>query len=70
LKEAVRKHRADHAANGFACRGRFVAMFFYNLGGKHSLRETCGGTAASDIMAAKCVRFDRGTILVLREAKG
>jgi len=45
---AVRKHRAERHARGFSSWGQFVAMLFCQLGGAKSLREICGGLAASE----------------------
>jgi hypothetical protein len=46
FESAVRKHRAERAAKGFACWTQFVAMLFCQLGRAHSLREICGGLAS------------------------
>ena len=45
---AVRQHRAERHARGFTCWGQFVAMLFCHLGRAQSLREICGGLAASE----------------------
>jgi hypothetical protein len=45
---AVRKHNAERHARGFTCWGQFVAMLFCQLGHAQSLREICGGLAASE----------------------
>jgi hypothetical protein len=45
---AVRKHQAERHARGFSSWGQFVAMLFCQLGGAKSLREICGGLAASE----------------------
>ena len=45
---AARKHRAERHARGFSSWGQFVAMLFCQLGGAKSLREICGGLAASE----------------------
>ena len=45
---AGRKHKAERHARGFSSWGQFVAMLFCQLGGAKSLREICGGLAASD----------------------
>jgi hypothetical protein len=45
---AVRRHRAERHARGFTSWGQFVAMLFCQLGGAKSLREICGGLAASE----------------------
>src|SRR6266540_3808759 len=44
---AVRRHRAEHGAKGFACWDQFVAMLFCQMGAAHSLREICGGLATA-----------------------
>jgi Domain of unknown function (DUF4372)/Transposase DDE domain len=44
----VRKHRAERHARGFTCWGQFVATLFCQLGRAQSLREICGGLAASE----------------------
>jgi Transposase DDE domain/Domain of unknown function (DUF4372) len=45
---AVRKHKAERHARGFSSWGQFVAMLFCQLGAAKSLREICGGLAASE----------------------
>jgi Transposase DDE domain/Domain of unknown function (DUF4372) len=45
---AARQHRAERHARGFTCWGQFVAMLFCQLGHAKSLREICGGLAASE----------------------
>jgi hypothetical protein len=45
---AVRRHQAERQARGFTSWGQFVAMLFCQLGGAKSLREICGGLAASE----------------------
>jgi len=45
---AVRKHKAERHARGFSSWGQFVAMLFCQLGSAKSLREICGGLAASE----------------------
>ena len=45
FEQAVRQHRGERHARGFTCWGQFVAMLFCQLG--RSLREICGGLAAS-----------------------
>jgi hypothetical protein len=45
---AARKHKAERHARGFSSWGQFVAMLFCQLGGAKSLREICGGLAASE----------------------
>ena len=51
FESAVRKHKAERHARGFTCWGQFVAMLFCQLGHAQSLREICGGLAATG-----CVR--------------
>ena len=48
FETAVRKHKAEHHARGFTCWGQFIAMLFCQLGHAKSLREICGGLAASE----------------------
>jgi Transposase DDE domain/Domain of unknown function (DUF4372) len=48
FEQAVREHRAERHARGFTCWGQFVAMLFCHLGRAQSLREICGGLAASE----------------------
>jgi len=48
FEKAVREHRAERHARGFTCWGQFVAMLFCHLGKAQSLREICGGLAASE----------------------
>jgi hypothetical protein len=48
FETAVRKHQAERHARGFTCWGQFVAMLFCQLGRAQSLREICGGLAASE----------------------
>ena len=45
---AVRKHKAERHARGFSSWGQFVAMLFCQLSAAKSLREICGGLAASE----------------------
>jgi hypothetical protein len=45
---AVIEHRTERPARGFTCWGQFVAMLFCHLGRAQSLREICGGLAASE----------------------
>ena len=45
---AARKHQAERHARGFSSWGQFVAMLFCQLGGAKSLREICGGLAATE----------------------
>lgn len=44
----MRQHHADRHLRGFPCWGQFVAMLFCQLGQAHSLREICGGLAATE----------------------
>jgi hypothetical protein len=46
FQSAVQTHRAERHARGFTC--WFVAMLFCQLGRAQSLREICGGLAASE----------------------
>jgi len=48
FERAVMEHRAERDARGFTCWGQFVAMLFCHLGRAQSLREICGGLAASE----------------------
>ena len=48
LEQAVRRHHADRHLRGFPCCGQFVAMLFCQLGQARSLREICGGLAATE----------------------
>jgi hypothetical protein len=48
FEKAVREYRAERHARGFTCWGQFVAMLFCHLGQAQSLREICGGLAASE----------------------
>src|ERR1039457_2877701 len=48
FEQAVAEHRAERHARGFSCWGQFVAMLFCHLGRAQSLREICGGLAASE----------------------
>ncbi len=48
FQAAVREHKAERHARGFTCWGQFVAMLFCQLAGAQSLREICGGLAASE----------------------
>ena len=48
FERAVVEHRAERHARGFSCWGQFVAMLFCHLGHAQSLREICGGLAASE----------------------
>jgi hypothetical protein len=44
----VREHKAERHARGLACWDQFVAMLFCQLGRAQSLREICGGLAATE----------------------
>jgi transposase len=48
FERAVIEHQAERHARGFSCWGQFVAMLFCHLGRAQSLREICGGLAASE----------------------
>ena len=48
FEEAVREHKAERHARGFSSWGQFIAMLFCQLGHTQSLREICGGLAASE----------------------
>jgi len=48
FESAVRQHHAERHARGFASWGQFIAMLFCQLGHAKSLREICGGLAASE----------------------
>jgi len=48
FEKAVKEHQAERHARGFTCWGQFVAMLFCHLGKAQSLREICGGLAASE----------------------
>ena len=48
FEQAVREHQAERHARGFTCWGQFIAMLFCQLGQAQSLREICGGLAASE----------------------
>jgi hypothetical protein len=48
FEQAVREHKAERHARGFTCWGQFIAMLFCQLGQAQSLREICGGLAASE----------------------
>jgi hypothetical protein len=45
---AVREHKAERHARGFTCWQQFVSMLFCQLGHAQSLREICGGLAATE----------------------
>jgi Domain of unknown function (DUF4372)/Transposase DDE domain len=44
----VQQHKAERHARGFSCWDQFVAMLFCQLGRAQSLREICGGLAATE----------------------
>ena len=48
FESAARKHGAERHARGFSSWGQFIAMLFCQLGHAKSLREICGGLAASE----------------------
>jgi hypothetical protein len=48
FESAVRKHDAERHTRGFSSWGQFIAMLFCQLGHAKSLREICGGLAASE----------------------
>lgn len=48
FEQAVRAHQAERHMRGFPCWGQFVAMLFCQLGQARSLREICGGLAATE----------------------
>ena len=48
FESAVRQNKAERHARGFSCWGQFIAMLFCQLGHAKSLREICGGLAASE----------------------
>jgi len=48
FQRIVKETKAERHARGFTCWGQFVAMLFCHLGGAQSLREICGGLAASE----------------------
>jgi Domain of unknown function (DUF4372) len=48
FERTVVEHRAERQGRGFTCWGQFVAMLFCHLGRAQSLREICGGLAASE----------------------
>lgn len=48
FERAFVEHRAERHARGCSCWGQFVAMLFCHLGRAQSLREICGGLAASE----------------------
>lgn len=48
FEAAVRQHKAERHARGFECWTQFIAMLFCHLGQAQSLREICGGLAATE----------------------
>jgi hypothetical protein len=48
FESAVRQQKAERHARGFSSWGQFIAMLFCQLGHAKSLREICGGLAASE----------------------
>jgi hypothetical protein len=48
FEAAVREHKAERHARGFTSWGQFIAMMFCQLANSRSLREICGGLAASE----------------------
>src|SRR5437763_4459850 len=48
FEQAVKKHKAERHARGFASWGQFMAMLFCQLGRANSLREICGGLACCE----------------------
>ena len=48
FQDAVKAHSAERHARGFSSWGQFIAMLFCQLGHAKSLREICGGLAASE----------------------
>lgn len=48
FQAAVAEHNAERHARGFSCWQQFVAMLFCQLGHAQSLREICGGLAATE----------------------
>jgi hypothetical protein len=48
FEQVVKEHRGERHARGFTCWGQFVAMLFCHWGKAQSLREICGGLAASE----------------------
>jgi hypothetical protein len=45
---AVKEHKAERHSRGFSSWGQFIAMLFCQLGHAKTLREICGGLAASE----------------------
>src|ERR1700716_2027726 len=48
FQQLVNETKAERHARGFTCWQQFVAMLFCQLGKAQSLREICGGLAATD----------------------
>jgi hypothetical protein len=48
FEASVQKHQASRHERGFTCRQQLVAMLFCHLGHAQSLREICGGLAATE----------------------
>ena len=48
FERLVEQHKGERHARGFRCWDQFVAMLFCQLGGAQSLREICGGLAATE----------------------
>lgn len=48
FQEAVQETNAERNARGFTCWGQFVAMLFCQVSQARTLREICGGLAASE----------------------
>src|SRR5262249_54276402 len=48
FQDAVQAHSAERHARGFSSWGQFIAMLVCQLGHAKSLREICGGLAASE----------------------
>jgi Transposase DDE domain/Domain of unknown function (DUF4372) len=48
FERAVQETKAERHARGFTCWGQFVAMLFCQMGQARTLREICGGLAASE----------------------
>ncbi len=48
FESAVQETKAERHARGFTCWGQFVAMLFCQMGQARTLREICGGLAASE----------------------
>jgi Domain of unknown function (DUF4372) len=48
FQDAVKAQSAERHARGFSSWGQFIAMLFCQLGHAKSLREICGGLAASE----------------------